>query len=42
MILLTQRRKKYQDLEKDILTAHENGITQISTTDPDARALPKR
>ena len=39
---LTQRRKKYQDLEKDILTAHENGITQISTTDPDARALPKK
>jgi transposase len=39
---LNQRRNKYQALEKDLKVAHEKGITQISTTDPDARALPKK
>ena len=40
--LLTQRRKKYEDLKGKIIEAHKEGITQISTTDPDARALPKK
>lgn len=39
---LTTRRKKYEDLEQKIEQAHEEGITQVSTTDPDARALPKK
>ncbi len=39
---LTRRRKKYEDLEQKIQDAHQQGITQISTTDPDARALPKK
>jgi transposase len=39
---LTKRKKKYDGLKGDILEAHEKGVTQISTTDPDARALPKK
>ena len=39
---LTKRKMKYDGLKNDILQAHEKGITQISTTDPDARALPKK
>jgi len=39
---LTQRRKRYEALEQKIEEAQEQGITQVSTTDPDARALPKK
>ena len=39
---LSVRRKKYESLKKEIELAHKKGITQISTTDPDARALPKK
>lgn len=39
---LTKRKEKYDGLKKGIGEAHENGVTQISTTDPDARALPKK
>jgi len=39
---LTQRRQKYEQLKEQIEEAHKQGITQISTTDPDARALPKK
>lgn len=39
---LTGRKKKYDGLKKEVLEAHEKGGTQISTTDGDARALPKR
>jgi len=39
---LKDRRQKYEVLDEQIKEAHTKGITQISTTDPDARALPKR
>jgi len=39
---LKDRRSKYEALDEQIKQAHTKGITQISTTDPDARALPKR
>lgn len=39
---LDRRRAKYKHLEQQIEVAHEQGETQISTTDRDARALPKR
>ena len=39
---LAKRKGKYDGLKEDILEAHEKGVTQISTTDPDARALPKK
>ena len=39
---LRNRRLKYEGLEQRVKDAHERGKTQISTTDPDARALPKR
>ena len=39
---LKDRRTKYERLEEQVKAAHDQGITQISTTDPDARALPKR
>ena len=37
---MTERRKKYEALSEQIEAAHEAGQTQISTTDPDVRALP--
>ena len=37
---MTERRKKYEALSKQIEAAHNEGQTQISTTDPDVRALP--
>jgi len=39
---LQQRNEKYQNLKKQIEVARENGQTQVSTSDPDARALPKK
>ena len=39
---LERRRNKYEKLEDQIKEAHQKGETQISTTDPDARALPKK
>ena len=39
---LEKRRSKYEKLEDQINEAHKRGETQISTTDPDARALPKK
>src|SRR5690606_14531245 len=39
---LTKRKEKYDGLKKEIEEAHEKGVTQISTADPDARALPKK
>ena len=39
---LTERKKKYDGLKTEIEEAHERGETQVSTTDGDARALPKR
>jgi len=39
---LQKRKDKYVDLDQKIKVARAKGHTQISTTDPDARALPKR
>ena len=39
---LTERKKKYDGLKGEVGEAHEKGQTQVSTTDGDARALPKR
>lgn len=39
---LTVRKEKYDGLKEKIGEAHEIGVTQISTTDEDARALPKK
>jgi transposase len=39
---LTNRKAKYQQLEKELKEKRLQGQTQISTTDPDARALPKK
>ena len=39
---LQKRKDKYQDLQEKVKVARENGQTQVSTTDPDARALPKK
>lgn len=39
---LAIRKEKYENLKQQILEAQEKGITQLSTTDPDARALPKK
>lgn len=39
---LAKRKEKYDGLKEGINEAHEKGITQISTSDPDARALPKK
>ena len=39
---LTERKKKYDGLKEKILEAHEKGETQVSGTDEDARALPKK
>jgi len=39
---LSKRKEKYSLLEKQVEQARERGETQISTTDRDARALPKK
>lgn len=39
---LQKRKLKYEDLDQKVKAAREEGHTQVSTTDPDARALPKR
>ena len=39
---LQKRKDKYDDLDKKVKAARLDGQTQVSTTDPDARALPKR
>ncbi|HHC78791.1 MAG TPA: IS1182 family transposase [Flavobacteriia bacterium] len=39
---LCKRKEKYEELEEKMKVAHEQGQTQISTSDPDARALPKK
>jgi len=39
---LKTRKTKYDDLSRQIEQAHDKGVTQVSTIDPDARALPKR
>ena len=38
--LLNERRKKYEELEESLEKVSEEGELQISTVDPDARALP--
>lgn len=37
-----QRKEKYQNIEQQLEAARDNHQNQISTTDPDARALPKK
>ena len=39
---LQNRKDKYDDLKQKVMEARENGHTQFSSVDPDARALPKR
>jgi len=39
---LTQRRQKYEGLKDQLESVRANHQAQISTTDPDARALPKK
>ncbi|MFK7775879.1 MAG: IS1182 family transposase [Saprospiraceae bacterium] len=39
---LQRRKTKYDDLEQKVKAAREEGQTQFSAIDPDARALPKR
>jgi len=39
---LQERKVKYEDLKIQLEQAREQGQTQISTTDTDARALPKK
>ena len=39
---LHQRKVKYDALEEEVKKARADGHTQVSTVDPDARALPKR
>jgi len=39
---LQKRKDKYDDLDQKVKAARQTGHPQISTTDPDARALPKR
>jgi len=39
---LQKRKEKYDDLNLKVKAARQEGQTQISTTDPDARALPKK
>jgi len=39
---LNIRQQKYEDLEQQVKDARLNEQTQISTVDPDARALPKK
>ncbi len=39
---LQQRKEKYEDLQTQLDSVRDNHQAQISTTDPDARALPKK
>ena len=39
---LSKRKAKYEALNEEIQAAHKKGVTQISTTYKDARALPKK
>ena len=39
---LSQRKEKYDELNEEVIKARAEGHTQVSTVDPDARALPKR
>ena len=39
---LSTRKEQYQVLDKQITKAREDGNSQVSTSDPDARALPKK
>jgi transposase len=39
---LIERKKKYEGLKEDLKEARSKGETQVSTSDPDARALPKK
>jgi len=39
---LRQRKLKYESLQEQLKIAREKGQTQVSTTDADARALPKK
>ena len=39
---LNKRKIKYDDLDQKVKAAREEGHTQFSSVDPDARALPKR
>ncbi len=39
---LSQRKQKYTNLQEELAQARLAGETQISTSDPDARALPKK
>ena len=39
---LQKRKEKYLDLDQKVKTARTEGQTQVSTSDPDARALPKK
>ena len=39
---LHQRKEKYENLQKQLDSVRDNHQAQISTTDPDARALPKK
>lgn len=39
---LAQRKKKYTNLSEQVADARQEGQTQISTSDPDARSLPKK
>ena len=39
---LQKRKTQYDNLEQKVKTAREEGHTQFSAIDPDARALPKR
>lgn len=39
---LQERKKKYEGLSEQVQEARAAGHTQVSTVDPDARALPKR
>jgi len=39
---LAKRKEKYDRLKEDISEAHKKGVTQVSTSDGDARALPKK
>ena len=39
---LSKRKEKYDRLKEEVAAARERGETQVSTSDPDARALPKR
>lgn len=39
---LSSRKEKYSQLKNELKAQRESGESQVSTTDPDARALPKK